>query len=137
MEGDSGRGELVISAVLEKFKSKFVQADEKLVCYWSSGVGERELYSLRLVSSMKLGIRIGNLSGCLCGRGNVSPFARVCPQRLGKKDAFHRIPFLVNRANVKTAIITLGTGDLPSYGTEVRRGVPAQLSSSSLDRGSK
>ncbi|GFW69592.1 histone H2A [Trichonephila clavipes] len=50
MEGDSGRGELVISAVSEKFKSKFVQADEKLVCYWSSGVGERELYSLRLVS---------------------------------------------------------------------------------------
>ncbi|GFV24097.1 zinc finger BED domain-containing protein 5 [Trichonephila clavipes] len=47
-------------------------------------------------------------------RGNVSPFARVRPQRWGKKDAFHRIPFLVNRANVKTAIITLGTGDLPS-----------------------
>ncbi|GFT52960.1 hypothetical protein TNCV_2202661 [Trichonephila clavipes] len=46
-------------------------------------------------------------------RGNVSPFARVRPQRWGKKDAFHRIPFLVNRANVKTAIITLGTGDLP------------------------
>ncbi|GFV40539.1 hypothetical protein TNCV_2500661 [Trichonephila clavipes] len=50
MEGDSGRGELVVSAVSEKIKSKFVQADEKLVCYWSSGVGERELYSLRLVS---------------------------------------------------------------------------------------
>ncbi|GFU64364.1 hypothetical protein TNCV_2512731, partial [Trichonephila clavipes] len=47
-------------------------------------------------------------------RGNVSPFARVRPQKWGKKDAFHRIPFLVNRANVKTAIITLGTGDLPS-----------------------
>ncbi|GFY11044.1 hypothetical protein TNCV_4470311 [Trichonephila clavipes] len=47
-------------------------------------------------------------------RGNVSPFARVRPQRWGKKDAFHRIPFLVNRANVKTAIITLGTGDFPS-----------------------
>ncbi|GFU17927.1 alkaline phosphatase, tissue-nonspecific isozyme [Trichonephila clavipes] len=39
MEGDSGRGELAISAVSEKIKSKFVQADEKLVCYWSSGVG--------------------------------------------------------------------------------------------------
>ncbi|GFV52024.1 hypothetical protein TNCV_1323771 [Trichonephila clavipes] len=51
MEGDSGRGELVISAVSEKFRSKFVPADEKLVCYWSSGVGERELYSLRLVST--------------------------------------------------------------------------------------
>ncbi|GFU98564.1 hypothetical protein TNCV_3653951 [Trichonephila clavipes] len=38
MEGDSGRGVLVISAVSEKIKSKFVQADEKLVCYWSSGV---------------------------------------------------------------------------------------------------
>ncbi|GFV35624.1 nucleic-acid-binding protein from transposon X-element [Trichonephila clavipes] len=38
MEGDSGRGELAISAVSEKIKSKFVQADEKLVCYWSSGV---------------------------------------------------------------------------------------------------
>ncbi|GFW66503.1 hypothetical protein TNCV_3310221 [Trichonephila clavipes] len=47
-------------------------------------------------------------------RGNVSPFARVRPQRWGKKDVFHRIPFLVNRANVKTAIIILGTGDLPS-----------------------
>ncbi|GFT87458.1 hypothetical protein TNCV_641691 [Trichonephila clavipes] len=35
---------------LRKIKSKFVQADEKLVCYWSSGVGERELYSLRLLS---------------------------------------------------------------------------------------
>ncbi|GFU93895.1 hypothetical protein TNCV_1661181 [Trichonephila clavipes] len=34
---------------LRKIKSKYVQADEKLVCYWSSGVGERELYSLRLV----------------------------------------------------------------------------------------
>ncbi|GFT61672.1 hypothetical protein TNCV_4050481 [Trichonephila clavipes] len=51
MEGDSGRGELLVSAVSEKIKSKFVQADEKLVCYWSSGVGERELYSLRLVSN--------------------------------------------------------------------------------------
>ncbi|GFU77769.1 probable RNA-directed DNA polymerase from transposon BS [Trichonephila clavipes] len=38
MEGDSGRGELLVSAVSEKIKSKFVQADEKLVCYWSSGV---------------------------------------------------------------------------------------------------
>ncbi|GFU91867.1 hypothetical protein TNCV_3192531 [Trichonephila clavipes] len=38
MEGDSRRGVLVISAVSEKIKSKFVQADEKLVCYWSSGV---------------------------------------------------------------------------------------------------
>ncbi|GFV31583.1 hypothetical protein TNCV_4790851 [Trichonephila clavipes] len=37
---------------LRKIKSKFVQADEKLVCYWSSGVGERELYSLRLVSNV-------------------------------------------------------------------------------------
>ncbi|GFW74874.1 uncharacterized protein TNCV_2677441 [Trichonephila clavipes] len=26
--------------------SKFVQADEKLVCYWSSGICEQELYSL-------------------------------------------------------------------------------------------
>ncbi|GFV94269.1 hypothetical protein TNCV_4279321, partial [Trichonephila clavipes] len=52
MEGDSGRGELAISAVSEKIKSKFPQADEKLFCYWSSGVGERELYSLRLVSRM-------------------------------------------------------------------------------------
>ncbi|GFV99699.1 integrase catalytic domain-containing protein [Trichonephila clavipes] len=48
-------------------------------------------------------------------RGNASPFARVRPQRWGKKDAFHRIPFLVNRANVKTAIVTLGTGDLLCY----------------------
>ncbi|GFW32317.1 hypothetical protein TNCV_674761 [Trichonephila clavipes] len=50
-------------------------------------------------------------------RGNVSPFARVRPQRWGKKDAFHQIPFLVNsknRANVKIAVVTLGTGDLPS-----------------------
>ncbi|GFS61378.1 hypothetical protein TNCV_3105581 [Trichonephila clavipes] len=51
---------------------------------------------------------------CPSRRGNVSPFARVRPQRWGKKDAFHRIPFFVNRANVKTAIITLGTGNLPS-----------------------
>ncbi|GFX71418.1 hypothetical protein TNCV_3349121 [Trichonephila clavipes] len=50
MEGDSGRGELMVSAVIEK-SSPIVQADEKLVCYWSSGVGERELYSLRLVSN--------------------------------------------------------------------------------------
>ncbi|GFV09015.1 hypothetical protein TNCV_194351, partial [Trichonephila clavipes] len=34
-----------ISAVSRKNNVKFVQADEKLVCYWSSGVGERELYS--------------------------------------------------------------------------------------------
>ncbi|GFX61908.1 hypothetical protein TNCV_3777191 [Trichonephila clavipes] len=42
-------------------------------------------------------------------RGNVSPFARVRPQRWGKKDAFHQIPFLVNsknRANVKIAVVT-------------------------------
>ncbi|GFW38870.1 hypothetical protein TNCV_4078291 [Trichonephila clavipes] len=32
-------------------------------------------------------------------RGNVSPFARVRPQRSGKKDAFHQIPFLVNSKN--------------------------------------
>ncbi|GFU75343.1 hypothetical protein TNCV_3510281 [Trichonephila clavipes] len=46
-------------------------------------------------------------------RGNVSHFARVRPQRWDKKDAFHQIPFLVNRANVKTAVVALGTGDLP------------------------
>ncbi|GFY06982.1 hypothetical protein TNCV_4202541 [Trichonephila clavipes] len=53
----------------------------------------------------------------LSRRGNVSPFARVRPQRWGKKDAFHQIPFLVNsknRAIVKMAVVTLGTGDLPS-----------------------
>ncbi|GFV15473.1 hypothetical protein TNCV_4834991 [Trichonephila clavipes] len=41
----------VVSAVIEKSSPNSVQADEKLVCYWSSGVGERELYSLRLVSN--------------------------------------------------------------------------------------
>ncbi|GFY06985.1 hypothetical protein TNCV_4202561 [Trichonephila clavipes] len=54
----------------------------------------------------------------LSRRGNVSPFARVRPQRWGKKVAFHQIPFLVNsknRANVKIAVVTLGTGDLLSH----------------------
>ncbi|GFU68446.1 hypothetical protein TNCV_3869381 [Trichonephila clavipes] len=36
-------------------------------------------------------------------------------QRWGKTThSFRKIPFPVNRANVKTAIVTLGTGDLPS-----------------------
>ncbi|GFS60800.1 hypothetical protein TNCV_2001881 [Trichonephila clavipes] len=67
---------------------------------------ERILYFVRLISF--------DWSRVSVWRGNVSPFARVRPQRWGKKDAFHQIPFLVNRANVKTAVVTLGTGDLPS-----------------------
>ncbi|GFU77685.1 hypothetical protein TNCV_4968291 [Trichonephila clavipes] len=61
-------------------------------------------------------------------RGNVPPFARVRPQRWGKKDAFHQIRFLVNsknRANVKTAIITLGTGDLPSILKHLLKAFPS------------
>ncbi|GFU03291.1 putative mariner transposase [Trichonephila clavipes] len=41
-----------------------------------------------------------------------------CECRWGKTThSFHKIPFPVNRANVKTAIVTLGTGDLPSEET--------------------
>ncbi|GFW83684.1 hypothetical protein TNCV_667971 [Trichonephila clavipes] len=40
---------------------------------------------------------------------------KVRLQRWGKTThSFHKIPFPVNRANVKTAVVTLGTGDLPS-----------------------
>ncbi|GFV46890.1 hypothetical protein TNCV_4289691 [Trichonephila clavipes] len=59
---------------------------------------------------------MANMAG-LTLRGNVSPFARVRPQRWGKRDAFHQIPFLVNsksRADVKIAVVTLGIGDPPS-----------------------
>ncbi|GFV37990.1 hypothetical protein TNCV_732691 [Trichonephila clavipes] len=31
-----------------------------------------------------------------------------------QRHSFHKIPFPVNRAIVKTAVVTLGTGDLPS-----------------------
>ncbi|GFX74004.1 hypothetical protein TNCV_2954871 [Trichonephila clavipes] len=64
MEGDSGRGELAISAVSEKIKSKFVQADEKLVCYWSSGVDAcwwaEQMAAVRkeILSSSTLGFRM-------------------------------------------------------------------------------
>ncbi|GFX50996.1 hypothetical protein TNCV_2733471 [Trichonephila clavipes] len=40
---------------------------------------------------------------------------KVRLQRWGKTThSFHKIPFPVNRANVKIAVVTLGTGDLPS-----------------------
>ncbi|GFU27549.1 retrovirus-related Pol polyprotein from transposon 17.6 [Trichonephila clavipes] len=40
---------------------------------------------------------------------------KVRLQRWGKTThSFHKIPFPVNRANVKTAVVTLRTGDLPS-----------------------
>ncbi|GFT95227.1 hypothetical protein TNCV_3325581 [Trichonephila clavipes] len=53
-------------------------------------------------------------SNDLAGVRTYAPL-KVRLQRWGKTThSFHKIPFPVNRANVKTAVVTLGTGDLPS-----------------------
>ncbi|GFT65846.1 hypothetical protein TNCV_2129031 [Trichonephila clavipes] len=82
--------------------------------FWGSHGPREDITPLTPDQSEKLIVFRKRILSRIQKRGNVSPFARVRPQRWGRKDAFHRIPVLVNRANVKTAIITLGTGDLPS-----------------------
>ncbi|GFT36414.1 hypothetical protein TNCV_4271751 [Trichonephila clavipes] len=42
------------------------------------------------------------------------PLLKSSFTEVGRDNTFHKIPFPVNRANIKTAIVTLGTNDLPS-----------------------
>ncbi|GFW63700.1 hypothetical protein TNCV_2566221, partial [Trichonephila clavipes] len=67
-EGDGGAGRTGDFGGLRKIKSASVQADEKPVCYWSSGVGERELlFTAPGVENVIKKLEM-ELSGCLCGK---------------------------------------------------------------------